>query len=72
MQMQNTDLQLFQEPITKYTKQHPNNLMFDPLKHQQGVWSKPRLQRYFPLHMTNAKYDPTADEQLSSIWEDTY
>ena len=53
IQMQNTGLQLFREPMTKCTKQHPNNSTFDPLKNQQGVWSKPRLQRYFPFHMPN-------------------
>ena len=71
MQIQNTGLQPFREQITKYTKQHSNNSMFDPLKHQQGVWSRPGLQRYFPLHMTNNNYNPTADEQISSIREDT-
>ena len=43
--------------------------MFDPLQHQQGVRTKIRLQRYFPLHMSQEDYDNKAEEQRSSIWE---
>ena len=53
-------------------KQHSNNLMFDPLQHQQGVWTKPRLQRYFPIQMTTEDHNPPANEQPCSIWEDIY
>ena len=69
--MENTEQKLFREPNTKYIKQHPNNSMFDPLQHQQGVRTKTRLQRYFPLHMSQEDYDNKAEQQLSSIWENT-
>ena len=70
--MQNIDPQPFREPRTNYTKQHPNNSTFDPLQHQQRVWTKPILQRYLLLHMIMEEYNPPADEQPSSIWEVTY
>ena len=43
--------------------------MFDPFQHQQGVWTKARLQRYFPFHMSKENNDNKAEKQLSSIWE---
>ena len=67
--MENMEQKLFRQLNTKYIKQHPNNSMFDPLQHQQGVWTKTRLQRYFLLHMSKENYDNKAEEQLSSIWE---
>ena len=44
--------------------------MFNPLQHQQGVWTKPRLQRYFPLHLSQKEKDIMNGKQLPSIWAD--
>ena len=46
--------------------------MFDQFKHQQGVYTKPRLQRYFPLHITDDAHNSKAEHQQSSIREDIY
>ena len=67
--MENIEQNSFRELNTKYIKQHSNNSMFDPLQHQQGVWTKTRLERYFPLHVSKENYDDKAEEQRSSIWE---
>ena len=67
--MENIEQNSFRELNTKYIKEHQNNSMFDRLQHQQGVLTKARLQRYFPLHISKENYNDKAEEQLSSIWE---
>ena len=46
--------------------------MSDPFKLQQGVWTKPMLQRYFSVHITNDAHNSKAKHQQSSIWDDIY
>ena len=51
----------FQIPLFQRHKQR----LFNPLKHQQGVWTKGRLQNFYPLY-------PSISTPLSTLSQATY
>ena len=49
-----------------------SNCIFNPLKHQQGIWSLSRLQQYYPLYSGISSHTPSiyysGTDSLSSVF----